>query len=32
MERKTQGSDDPELRWRLLADLYAVPHLPSDLE
>lgn len=32
MERMTAGTDDPELRWRLMRDLYAVPHVPSDLE
>ncbi|MDD3642570.1 MAG: hypothetical protein PHQ19_03800 [Candidatus Krumholzibacteria bacterium] len=32
MERMTRGSNDPGMRWRLLEDLYAVPHVPSDLE
>ncbi len=32
MERETASSDDPERPWELLRDLYAVPHLPSDIE
>lgn len=32
IERESESSDDPERRWELLRDLYAVPHVPSDLE
>lgn len=32
IERTAASSDDPERRWELLRDLYAVPHIPSDLE
>ena len=32
IERGAAGSNDPEKRWELLRDLYAVPHIPSDLE
>jgi hypothetical protein len=32
IEREAASSDDPERRWELLRDLYAVPHVPSDLE
>jgi hypothetical protein len=32
IERESTSSDDPERRWELLRDLYAVPHVPSDLE
>jgi len=32
IERETASSSDPEKRWELLRDLYAVPHVPSDLE
>jgi hypothetical protein len=30
--RESEGSDDPQIHWKLLRDLYAIPHLPSDLE
>ena len=32
IERESASSNDPERRWELLRDLYAVPHVPSDLE
>jgi hypothetical protein len=32
IERESASSDDPERRWELLRDLYAIPHVPSDLE
>ena len=31
IDRKSASSDDPQRRWELLRDLYAVPHVPSDL-
>lgn len=32
IERESASSDDPERRWALLRDLYAVPHVPSDID
>lgn len=32
IERNAAASGDPGARWELLRDLYAIPHLPSDLE
>jgi hypothetical protein len=32
IEREAASSGDPKSRWELLRDLYAVPHLPSDIE
>jgi len=32
IEREAGSSKDPERRWELLHDLFAVPHIPSDLE
>ena len=32
IERESASSDDPERRWELLRDLYAIPHVPSDIE
>jgi hypothetical protein len=32
IERESASSDDPERRWELLRDIYAVPHVPSDIE
>ncbi len=31
IERETESSAGPERRWQLLRDLYAVPHVPSDI-
>lgn len=32
IEREAASSNDSEKRWELLRDIYAVPHVPSDLE
>jgi hypothetical protein len=26
-----EAGDDKEMRWELMRELYAIPHLPSDL-